>query len=297
MEVTKTRKRISHKRYLLGLVSLLLVLVSLCIGQNPCQNITCGRVCRGEDLWEQRCIGGECVDSRIVEDCSKECGCDPCKNIVCVDGCYGPDLWRMKCLEGECVPDYIIERDSEQCAPEQEADHDQDGIPDNSDSCYNPGCTIVDEHGCPRNTDGDGLPDCYDDCPAEAGEKANNGCPVEEAVELEGTLWKLDSYVNNVGNLVSVLPNTEITAQFQNGKVGGSGGCNNYFGDYNISGNAITIGALSSTLMLCTMPDGIMAQEGNYLAALQSAASYEIKGNRLVITNAVGDVILVFTAA
>ena len=123
-----------------------------------------------------------------------------------------------------------------------------------------------------------------------------SGCP-QQGPGLEGTLWKLDSYVDSGGIMVTVLPNTGITAQFQNGKVGGSGGCNNYFGDYNISGNAITIGALSSTLMLCTMPDGIMTQEGNYLAALQSAASYEIKGNRLVITNAVGDVILVFTAA
>jgi heat shock protein HslJ len=202
----------------------------------------------------------------------------------------------MKCLDGECVPDYIIEKESPLCKPGQEADDDQDGIPNNSDRCYNPGCTIIDEHGCPRDTDGDGLPDCDDDCPGRAGDRANNGCPVEEQVEFEGTVWNLDTYRNSQGSLVGVLQNTEITAQFQNGTVGGSSGCNSYSGDYTISGNALTIGALSITLMYCTMPNGVMAQEGDYIAALKSVTSYRINGNTLIMTNAAGDVVLVFTA-
>jgi heat shock protein HslJ len=262
----------------------------------------------------------------------------------------------MKCLEGECVPDYVIEKESPLCKPGQEADDDQDGIPNNSDSCYNPdcaivdnrgcpkdtdrdglnnceddcpnqagsaanngcpaggedrdgdgvsddqdacynpGCTIIDELGCPRDADADGLPDCDDDCPGIPGEIANNGCPVEEQVELEGTVWNLDTYRNSQGSLVSLLQNTEITAQFQNGTVGGSSGCNSYSGDYTISGNTITIGPLSITLMYCTMPNGIMAQEGDYIAALKSAKGYKINGNTLILTNAVGDVVLVFTA-
>jgi Holliday junction resolvase-like predicted endonuclease len=50
-----------------------------CIGQDPCENVTCDTVCRGDDLWEQECRNGDCVDSQIVEKNSIECGCDPLK--------------------------------------------------------------------------------------------------------------------------------------------------------------------------------------------------------------------------
>jgi heat shock protein HslJ len=116
-------------------------------------------------------------------------------------------------------------------------------------------------------------------------------------VPLEGTLWNLDSYMNDRGELVSVLPATEVTAQFQDGRVGGSAGCNSYFGSYHVNGNTITIGPLSSTLMFCGEPEGLMKQETNYLAALRSATHYEITGSKLEMTNTDGVLILVFTAA
>jgi len=57
-----------------------------------------------------------------------------------------------------------------------ESDEDNDGVPDHQDDCDNPGCTIVDSDGCPKDSDGDGVNDCNDECPQEYGEK-NNGCP------------------------------------------------------------------------------------------------------------------------
>ena len=123
------------------------------------------------------------------------------------------------------------------------------------------------------------------------------GCIGQVTPELEGKLWKLDSYVNSDGNMVSVLPNTEITAQFQSDTVGGSAGCNVYGGDSTISGNAITISSIFTTEAYCYEPAGIMEQEYDYLAALESAAGYEIEGSTMEITNADGDVILIFTAA
>ncbi len=86
-----------------------------CIGQDPCKNVTCGTVCRGVDLWEQRCLNGECVDYSIIEKNSRECGYNPCKDVVCTDSCFGTELWKMKCVEGECVQDFLIEKDSERC--------------------------------------------------------------------------------------------------------------------------------------------------------------------------------------
>ena len=58
---------------------------------------------------------------------------------------------------------------------------DSDGVKDDDDACFNPDCNIVDTQGCPKDTDGDGLDDCKDDCPSEYGERQNQGCPSEDA--------------------------------------------------------------------------------------------------------------------
>jgi len=104
----------------------------------------------------------------------------------------------------------------------------------------------------------------------------------------------LDAYVNSQGDLVSVLPDTEITAEFQDGQVAGNAGCNNYFGPYEGSGNSLTVGLLGATQMYCAS-EALMAQEGEYLAALQSAASYQIKDGKLQIANADREIVLTFS--
>jgi len=57
-------------------------------------------------------------------------------------------------------------------------DTDEDGVPDPKDKCPDTpkGCP-VDASGCPLDSDGDGVIDCQDKCPNEAGTKENNGCP------------------------------------------------------------------------------------------------------------------------
>jgi hypothetical protein len=91
---------------------------------------------------------------------------------------------------------------------------------------------------------------------------------------LEGTTWTL-------GN---TLPNTEITAVFDNGQVSGSAGCNNYQGGYTTAGqDTIQIGPLASTMMMCS--ENIMTQEQEYLAAFQSATSYRIEENILTLNH------------
>ncbi len=56
-------------------------------------------------------------------------------------------------------------------------DRDKDGVTDDRDNCYNPGCTDVDSQGCPYDTDGDGVDDCDDRCKYSKGPASNNGCP------------------------------------------------------------------------------------------------------------------------
>lgn len=121
-------------------------------------------------------------------------------------------------------------------------------------------------------------------------------CIGQESGELEGILWRLDSYADQQGNLVKVLRNTKITAQFKEGTVNGSAGCNTYFASYRISGSALIIGPIGITEMYCTEPDGIMEQESDYLAALESVKGFTIEGSKLEMTNGQGILVLVFTA-
>ena len=127
-----------------------------------------------------------------------------------------------------------------------------------------------------------------------AAQEAQNGNVT--ASNLEDVFWSLDSLLNSEGETVSVLPNTEVTARFQDGQVSGSAGCNSYASEYESIGDNLTIGPIISTLMMC-VDENISRQESDFLSDLGSAASYSISGNRLMIMNSSGTVILVFSVA
>ena len=117
---------------------------------------------------------------------------------------------------------------------------------------------------------------------------------ISQASSLEEALWKLDSYLNSQGDLVSVLPDTEVTAKFQEDQVTGTAGCNRYFGSYESIGDSLTVGVIGVTEMYCS-PETLMAQEGEYLAALQNAASFRIMDGQLQVLNRDGEVVLTFS--
>ncbi len=110
---------------------------------------------------------------------------------------------------------------------------------------------------------------------------------VNSSNPLANTSWGVSSmYINQVP-----IPNTALTASFDaSSGVSGSGGCNNYSGPYAVSGNAISIGPLSSTNAACT-PE-IDAQEQSYLTAMQSARTYQLVGSQLVLYDAAGGEVL-----
>jgi heat shock protein HslJ len=115
---------------------------------------------------------------------------------------------------------------------------------------------------------------------------------IAAATHLEDTLWKLVSYANSEGELASVLPDHEITVEFEGGRVAGNAGCNNYFGAYDVSGDRLTLGPIGATVMACE--DAVNKQEGEYLGALENAVSYEVMSDRLQITNPEGKTVLTF---
>jgi heat shock protein HslJ len=110
-----------------------------------------------------------------------------------------------------------------------------------------------------------------------------------QSQSLEGTSWQVVSYNNGKQAVTSVLIGSELTADFgTDGKLAGSAGCNNYNGGYEVDGDKITIGPLASTMKMCNEPEGVMDQESQFLAALESAATYKIEGARLELRTADG---------
>jgi heat shock protein HslJ len=100
--------------------------------------------------------------------------------------------------------------------------------------------------------------------------------------DLAGTSWEAVNYNNGKQAVVGVITDTTLTADFgKDGTMSGKAGCNTYTGGYKTNGNQITIGPLASTMMACDQPAGVMEQETQYLAALQSVATYQIEGNVL----------------
>lgn len=124
--------------------------------------------------------------------------------------------------------------------------------------------------------------------------KSNATVQEVSQVGLEGVLWKLESIAATNG-LAPVLPDSQATAQFIAGQVGGNASCNTYFGTYQLDGSSLTIEMGGSTMMACQPPE-MMQQEIAHLTALGQTASYEITGDRLVLKDAGGNAILAYTA-
>jgi heat shock protein HslJ len=110
-----------------------------------------------------------------------------------------------------------------------------------------------------------------------------------QAQDLPNTTWFALSYNNGKQAVVSVMADTELTATFEgDGSLTGFAGCNNFNGPYKTNGLNIKIGPLASTMKSCEAPEGVMDQEAQYLAALQSAATYSRLGDRLELRTADG---------
>ncbi|HJS28208.1 MAG TPA: META domain-containing protein [Anaerolineales bacterium] len=119
-----------------------------------------------------------------------------------------------------------------------------------------------------------------------------------QSQDLAGTSWTVISYNTGQAAVVSLISGTEITADFaEDGQLGGSAGCNTYFASYETEGNSIRIGAPGSTRMFCAEPEGLMEQESQYLAALQTAATYRIEGSTMEMRTADGALAAMFSRA
>lgn len=133
-------------------------------------------------------------------------------------------------------------------------------------------------------------------CTSSVKPSPNATSTTSPALQLEGTTWKLTSLATETG-VDNTLPNTTITAIFDDGNVTGSSGCNRYFGSYQLNKTEINFGQVGSTLMFCADPDGVMTQETTYLLLLKDVTSYAISNNELTLSDSLGNPQLVFEAA
>jgi heat shock protein HslJ len=119
--------------------------------------------------------------------------------------------------------------------------------------------------------------------------------PGGSVADLTGTAWHLVSLARGPGEVQSVLEGTRITAVYgDDGSLGGSAGCNRYATNFTQDNDALTIGPITSTMMYCGEPVGVMDQEAAYLTALESASTASQEGEQLVLRNAAGETILVY---
>jgi heat shock protein HslJ len=119
-----------------------------------------------------------------------------------------------------------------------------------------------------------------------------------QSTDLAGTAWIVSGYNSGREAVASPIFGTELTATFgQDGTLSGSAGCNNYNASYQVDGASMTIGPAVSTRKACAGPEGIMDQELQYLAALQTAATYELRGDKLEMRTAEGLLAVTLVAA
>ena len=112
---------------------------------------------------------------------------------------------------------------------------------------------------------------------------------------LEGSSWQVLSYNNGRGGVTSLIIGTEITANFeQDNQLSGNSGCNSYFGQYETDGDSINISGVGATEMACLEPEGVMDQEQEFLAALETADTYKIEGLSMEMRTAEGTLVASF---
>ena len=110
---------------------------------------------------------------------------------------------------------------------------------------------------------------------------------MSDQVNLDGTAWRLVTWSeSNIA--LPPLGNSTVTIHFQDKAIGGSTGCNQYFGTYDTEDEHIAISILGSSRKLCT--DKLMQHEGRYLTALGTAKNYQIsKAGQVQITYSISE--------
>ena len=95
--------------------------------------------------------------------------------------------------------------------------------------------------------------------------------------ELQNVKWRLISFGHT---RMAVHKGSDITFD-QDGRYSGSGGCNNFMGNYELKDDTLTLKQGLSTMMACP----IMSQEAKFFQAMQEVDGYKIIGDVLDLSH------------
>jgi heat shock protein HslJ len=100
--------------------------------------------------------------------------------------------------------------------------------------------------------------------------------------------WEATGINNGRQAVVSLEAGSSATLELDtSGGANGLATCNRYRGTYAIDGEGIAFGPLGTTRMACPS-EALAAQESAYLAALASAVTWSVSGERLELRDASG---------
>ena len=112
------------------------------------------------------------------------------------------------------------------------------------------------------------------------------------AASLAGTSWKLTGWSASSLDPIDFT----ITAEFKDGRIGGTSAVNQYGGPYTAGDDgSFSTGELVSTMMAGPEPD--MRAEQAYLKLLPQAKKFTVDGKTLTLSDASGNELLIYTAA
>lgn len=109
-------------------------------------------------------------------------------------------------------------------------------------------------------------------------------------VSLENVPWVLSSGVDVEG-----WEDTGPSATFEDGRVSGSSGCNQFGAEYTLDGDSLQLGTITSTLMACPPPADEV--ERAYLSSLEQVRSWRLDNAELVLVDAEDEELLRYREA
>jgi heat shock protein HslJ len=123
-----------------------------------------------------------------------------------------------------------------------------------------------------------------------AGGCGDDAGSVADVSSLEGVPWVLSAGID-VEGWETAAP----SASFEDGRVTGSTGCNEYGAPYTVDGSTLELGQSAQTLIGCPPPASDV--ESAFVAALEQVAGWRIEDDELVLADADDDELLRFGAA
>ena len=111
---------------------------------------------------------------------------------------------------------------------------------------------------------------------------SSNEQPSKPNAPLTNTRWILKVLNGNTVTTPQGGKEIFLTLSDTNNRATGSGGCNNFFSQYTVTGRSLKFGPVASTEMYC---ENKMEIEGSFFKALQQTRSFKIKGENLLLSD------------